>query len=368
MQKIIAFLFITLMFIGCGDKDTDSKELIQNFNFAEFLTQAHNQNNNALDIISHKAQTLGMQNLQSTIGLTKIYILEGELNGEKATATLKISSLPHYYTDDQTPTQNGIAYISGTITRGKETFVLNGEVDSATHTQPITLSIDRGELEESITSQSFEAYITQQGELSATFTNGAIFPNDTKVNFKKPQGRISEINIIHATVSQKSESELGYRLLEIATQIPIISKVEGKNLAIETINNTLEQMVKKAIDSIDSEDTEYSFGSTLNFNPRYIDEKVLVFELLSSLYTGGAHGSYDMQAVAFDITNGNLLTNTLETLLKDTNNPTLMAMVKERLAQQYKEGELFNENPSLSRFIITPNGVEFYWGIYEIAP
>lgn len=211
--------------------------------------------------------------------------------------------------------------------------------------------------------QILEVNIFDDAQVRGVFKKDGFFKDGAKVAFKKA-GAINEIAIVGESVEKKmmgkdydgSDREFNQR---ISIQIPSIL---GEGEAISAINAQLEKAPSFEIEA----DASHNFEGISSFDIEYIDEKVIVFNNYIYVYSGGAHGSYSNDAVAFSLESGERIANGVRVLLKNEVDKNLMLMIKERLQKEY--GSIIDDNPYPSNFKITPEGVEFYWGLYEIAP
>ena len=215
--------------------------------------------------------------------------------------------------------------------------------------------------------QIFEAQIAQNGEVSGRFVGSGFFKDGTSVDFKRAENQINEIAIFGVSVPQKhtgkdfdgTDKEFNFNT---SLQIPVIVSTK-LNFALDKINTHLRDITDFS-EYANAEDS-FNFDGISAFNVAYIDEKVIVFSNYNYIYSGGAHGIYSDEAVAFSVESGARIANEPKILLKDENDAKLRAMIKKRLVAEYENS--VDENAPLSKFKITPNGVEFYWGVYEIA-
>ncbi|MGX3011398.1 DUF3298 domain-containing protein [Helicobacter sp. 23-1044] len=415
MRKIISFLILcAIIFVGCDKKaedlGVDSAIMQDNFDFGALKVEAEAQNFDLSKITLKSTKDSNATPPQISKSLAKFYLLGGEIDGQQSTLYLKISSAPN---ENQ---NNSIAYISGKIVRGGEIFALKGEVaqnttqNMAQDSNPIDSpqkardskvdskdskvdsKIDSQDLNANLANpqtiqleitkdgantaqdsnnqiaQIFEAQIAKNGEISGRFANNGFFKEGKSVDFKLATNKINEIAIFGVSVAQKhigkdfdgTSKEFNFNA---SLQIPII--VSNKlNFTLDKINAQLRDITD--FSEYANADDSFNFDGISNFNVAYIDEKVIVFSNYNYIYSGGAHGNYSDDAVAFDLSNGAQIANEPKILLKDENDAKLKTMIKERLSAEY--GDSVDENAMLSKFKITPNGVEFYWGIYEIAP
>ncbi|MGX2981872.1 DUF3298 domain-containing protein [Helicobacter sp. 23-1045] len=406
MRKIISFLILcAIIFVGCDKKaedlGVDSAIMQDSFDFGALKVEAEAQNFDLSKITLKSTKDSNATPPQISKSLAKFYLLGGEIDGQQSTLYLKISSAPNTSENQN----NSIAYILGKIVRGGEIFTLKGEVaqnttqnkaqdsnpidspqkardskDSKTDSQDLNANPQTIQLE--ITKESaniaqdsnnqiaqiFEAQIAKNGEISGRFANNGFFKEGESVDFKLATNKINEIAIFGISVAQKhigkdfdgTDKEFNFNA---SLQIPII--VSNKlNFTLDKINAQLRDITDFS-EYANAEDS-FNFDGISNFNVAYIDEKVIVFSNYNYIYSGGAHGNYSDDAVAFDLSNGVRIANEPKILLKYENDAKLKTMIKERLSAEY--GDSVDENAMLSKFKITPNGVEFYWGIYEIAP
>lgn len=381
------FLLMALcvsVFVGCGDKvENPSDENISSFDFSALKSEAEAQNidlSNIMikqfaDFTSDSKESAKVSNVNFTPQIiksfAKFYLLEGEIYGENAMLYLEISSASNLANASE---NSNLAYIVGKIVRSGEIFTLKGEVDlmgNAKDTKTIQLEIanENGSMSKNKTTQIFEAHITQNGEVSGRFIGDGIFKDGTNAVFTRAQNKVNEIAIFGVNVAQKHigkdyDGKNRDFDFNVSLQIPLIVAKNNKiNFALDKINATLRNMVKT--DFSEYMDDSSNFSSISAFEVVYIDERVIVFNSYDYIYNGGAHGNYSNEAVAFLLENGEQIANEPNTLLKNENDPVLKSLIKKRLVEEY--GDSVDENATFSRFKITPNGVEFYWGVYEIA-
>lgn len=424
---ILCALFIGI-FAGCDKKTQDldanqAQSVTNSFDFGALKSEAEAQNFDLSKITLKDSKDSNATAPQIAKSLAKFYLLSGEIEGAKAMLYLKISSAPDFANVGENQ-NNNLAYISGKIVRGGEIFTLNGEVDFAQNasqnmaqnanqnskqdsTQNSDLKGDSTQKQDSVQNstnsanpqiiqleissegrnlqdlqtskqdsknakqdkitQIFEAQIAQNGEVSGRFVGSGFFKDGTSVDFKHAENQINEIAIFGVSVAQKhtgkdfdgTSKEFNFNT---SLQIPVIVSTK-LNFALDKINTQLRDITDFS-EYANAEDS-FNFDGISAFNVAYIDEKVIVFSNYNYIYSGGAHGIYSDEAVAFSVEGGARIANEPKILLKDENDAKLRAMIKERLVAEYENS--VDENAPLSKFKITPNGVEFYWGVYEIA-
>lgn len=412
MIKNIGFLILCALFVGifagCDKKPQDldanqEQSVTNSFDFGALKSEAEAQNFDLSKITLKDSKDSNATAPQIAKSLAKFYLLSGEILGAKAMLYLKISSAPDFANVGENQ-NNNLAYISGKIVRGGEIFTLNGEVDFAQNAsqnmaqdskqdlaqnstnsanpQIIQLEIssegrnlqdlqtskqDSKNAKQDKITQIFEAQIAQNGEVSGRFVGSGFFKDGTSVDFKRAENQINEIAIFGVSVAQKhigkdfdgTSKEFNFNT---SLQIPVIVSTK-LNFTLDKINAQLRDMTDFS-EYANAEDS-FNFDGISAFNVAYIDEKVIVFSNYNYIYSGGAHGIYSDEAVAFSVEGGARIANEPKILLKDENDAKLRAMIKERLVAEYENS--VDENAPLSKFKITPNGVEFYWGVYEIA-
>lgn len=422
MIKNIGFLILCALFIGifagCDKKTQDldanqEQSVTNSFDFGTLKSEAEAQNFDLSKITLKDSKDSNATAPQIAKSLVKFYLLSGEIEGAKAMLYLKISSAPDFANVGENQ-NNNLAYISGKIVRGGEIFTLNGEVDFAQNasqnmaqnanqnlkqdsTQNSDLKGDSTQKQDSVQNstnsanpqiiqleisssgnqkdsketkqitQIFEAQIAQNGEVSGRFVGSGFFKDGTSVDFKRAENQINEIAIFGVSVAQKhtgkdfdgTSKEFNFNT---SLQIPVIVSTK-LNFALDKINTQLRDITDFS-EYANAEDS-FNFDGISAFNVAYIDEKVIVFSNYNYIYSGGAHGIYSDEAVAFSVEGGARIANEPKILLKDENDAKLRTMIKERLVAEYENS--VDENAPLSKFKITPNGVEFYWGVYEIA-
>lgn len=339
---LIALCFV--WFIGCGDKKSDSKEIVADsvefFDFSSLEKEAQMQKGNVKD---------------STKSMAKFYLLEGKIGSVNAMAYLKMAL-------QKNAESKSFVQFSGKIVTKDNIFAINGEADLDGRFIPLTMQkLDNSDN----VSQIFEISVFKNGEVSGVFKDDGFCKANTNATFKKASGKINEIAILSESAGKKiigkdfdgSKMEFWHN---ISLQTPMIL---GESNAIDKINDTLKNI--KVFEN-DDDEVSYNFEGISSFDVEYIDEKVIVFNHYVYLYSGGAHGVYGNDGMAFLLDNGERISSEAKTLLKNENDETLMAMIEARLKKEY--GDVIDENISLSSFKITNDGVEFYWAIYEIAP
>lgn len=427
MRKNISFLFavglfLAVLFVGC-DKAKDSAQSTatneNSFDFGALKSEAEAQNIDLSKIMlkdspkdsaqdsSKNSQDFAPQIAKS---LAKFYLLEGNIDSKavklyethedydsKATLYLKISSAPDLANVGENQS-NAIAFITGKMVHNTASYTIKGEVDSANLSQDVAQSAKDSSAvanqasvanqanqsnqktiriefvsdnEYAGDSQFAEVRIAPNGEVSLTFIGDDIFKNGTNAEFKNAQGKINEATIFGISVAQKhkgkdfdgSSKDFDFN---VATQIPLITSPTKINFALDKINSTLREIAMPELREYGEDSTNFSSVSTFDID--YIDEKIIVLGNYNYLYSGGAHGNYSDDAISFDLSSGERLPNDADALLKDKNDSAMikMLMLKETLGREY-DGNV-DENAELTRFRIRPNGVEFYWGVYEVAP
>lgn len=412
MIKNIGFLILCALFIGifagCDKKPQDldanqAQSVTNSFDFGALKSEAEAQNFDLSKITLKDSKNSNATAPQIAKSLAKFYLLSGEIEGAKAMLYLKISSTPDFANVGENQ-NNNLAYISGKIVCGGDIFTIKGEVDFAQNAsqnmaqdskqdlaqnstnsanpQIIQLEIssegrnlqdlqtskqDSKNAKQDKITQIFEAQIAQNGEVSGRFVGSGFFKDGTSVDFKRAENQINEIAIFGVSVAQKhtgkdfdgTSKEFNFNT---SLQIPVIVSTK-LNFALDKINTQLRDITEFS-EYANAEDS-FNFDGISAFNVAYIDEKVIVFSNYNYIYSGGAHGIYSDEAVAFSVEGGARIANEPKILLKDENDAKLRAMIKERLVAEYENS--VDENAPLSKFKITPNGVEFYWGVYEIA-
>ncbi len=414
MIKNIGFLILCALFVGifagCDKKTQDldinqAQSVTNSFDFGALKSEAEAQNFDLSKITLKDSKDSNATAPQIAKSLAKFYLLSGEILGAKAMLYLKISSVPDFANVGENQ-NNNLAYISGKIVRGGDIFTIKGEVDFAQNanqnskqdsTQNSDLKGDSTQKQDSVQNstnsanpqiiqleisssgnqkdsketkqitQIFEAQIAQNGEVSGRFVGSGFFKDGTSVDFKRAENQINEIAIFGVSVAQKhigkdfdgTDKEFGFNT---SLQIPVIVSTK-LNFALDKINTQLRDITD--FSEYENAEDSFNFDGISAFNVAYIDEKVIVFSNYNYIYSGGAHGIYSDEAVAFSVEGGARIANEPKILLKDENDAKLRAMIKERLVAEYENS--VDENAPLSKFKITPNGVEFYWGVYEIA-
>lgn len=102
----------------------------------------------------------------------------------------------------------------------------------------------------------------------------------------------------------------------------------------------------------------------VDVTPQLINGSVLCFEVGIATYSGGAHGNYSMESVILDAKTGKALT--LEQLVDGAAPAEMLEVAKEKLAAEY--GADLEAPTSLGTVVLTPEGFDIVWGLYELGP
>ncbi|MBL6444871.1 DUF3298 and DUF4163 domain-containing protein [Fulvivirga sp. 29W222] len=122
-----------------------------------------------------------------------------------------------------------------------------------------------------------------------------------------------------------------------------------------------------------------AFGWYANLDGKVLrnDSLIVSLELAADMYTGGAHGSYYLQYLNFDVKTGNKLA--FESLFVPNFGDKLNDIVELEFRKKYdikpnqdlsdegfqfENGKYYNDN----NFALLPEGIKFYYNSYEIAP
>lgn len=378
-MKYIFAIFMALMIVAC-DKG------------AESLVDSANLDAKIFEFASLKEQAdSSVGTLENaTKAMSKFYLLEGKIGEKDAQIYLTLamtkrlesadlgaeSSTHSNMTNAESSAQKSPIKISGKIvvqdsasadsaTQGaestKQIFSISGEayLDAKAQNLPLVLEGANGE------KQILEVNIYENGALSGKIRDEGFFKVGAEANFQKAQNLPNEISLLNESIAQKltgkdfdgSAREFSHNL---SIQTP---KILGQGEAIAKINEMLKNSANFAEQG---DDGSYNFEGISDFEVEYIDEKVIVFNNYIYVYSGGAHGTYSNDGVAFSLASGEQLSNEASALLKDVGDARLLSLVNARLSEEY--GDSIEDNVALSKFKITSSGVEFYWGIYEIAP
>ncbi|UII21447.1 DUF3298 and DUF4163 domain-containing protein [Fulvivirga ligni] len=122
-----------------------------------------------------------------------------------------------------------------------------------------------------------------------------------------------------------------------------------------------------------------AFGWYAKINGKVLrnDSVSVTVELTADIYTGGAHGSFDMHYLNFDPATGDLID--FESLFKPGFDAKLNQIVEQKFRETYKiepgtdlsdEGYEFEDGVyyNLNNFALLDKGIKFYYNSYEIAP
>jgi len=112
---------------------------------------------------------------------------------------------------------------------------------------------------------------------------------------------------------------------------------------------------------------EKAFGwqSSLNSEVIRSDSNLLVIETIVEVYTGGAHGIYEVYYLNLAVESGMALR--LGDVFTPGYDSHLNQLIKSKIGDEY-DGSLDNGTYYNSNFGLLQNGVKFYYNAYEIAP
>lgn len=134
-------------------------------------------------------------------------------------------------------------------------------------------------------------------------------------------------------------------------------------------------------DTKNNPDTEvtgewYNYSKTIKTNIQYNEHSILVYQIDTYEYTGGAHGMYSSNFINFDLTTGKQLH--LADIFKADYKKELTRLLVAQLEKNNKvtsESELedigyFITEPlaPTENFHIDKEGISFFYNVYEIAP
>ncbi|MGL4956517.1 MAG: DUF3298 domain-containing protein [Bacteroidales bacterium] len=100
-------------------------------------------------------------------------------------------------------------------------------------------------------------------------------------------------------------------------------------------------------------------------------EDLISYEVKNYTYAGGAHGISYTSLILFDVKSGNRMTEKslfVEDYQERLNKLLECALLDSIHAHGYKSSDFWLDNISSNNFTITPAGLRFQFGTYEIAP
>lgn len=171
--------------------------------------------------------------------------------------------------------------------------------------------------------------------------------------------------LLPTRLGDKDLSELRDSLMKMSAL-----QLDGKKLAIRLP----EEMIPLNDKSKDSGETipakgatpGSKYGATLSLD--LLTQNVAVFH--SAIYSypeGAAHGAFANKYLNYDIATGKIVT--MQSLFANGYDKFLLQSIRERLEESGVELLIEPEELRLpSQFRITANGLEFVYGLYEIAP
>lgn len=315
------------------------------------------QNNSNITNVQSKFDFMSLGDIQH------FYLLKGDDN--KSVIYLNIAK-------NRDTSSNAIAEIFGKYLIDDKQYTLEAKVLDVN--SPIIFDIKDDE--NPIPTHAFEGFISANGAINANMLDKR-FGKD-KISFTPSSDTINHILFPTQNIEQKymgkdydgSPKEYTFSAEEQAAFInnantqglqKINDSFGGNN--IDVIRQNLKDDLQK---EFDEEKGETNYESIDSLEVEYIDKRILVLNKYSYIYSGGDHGDYANEMIAFDLSSGEKLPNSLDSLLKDENDKELQAMVIDKLKKIITIDNA--NNLRLSMFMIDSRGVEFYWGLYEIAP
>ncbi|UII27466.1 DUF3298 and DUF4163 domain-containing protein [Fulvivirga maritima] len=122
-----------------------------------------------------------------------------------------------------------------------------------------------------------------------------------------------------------------------------------------------------------------AFGWYAKINGKVLrnDSISVTIELTADIYTGGAHGSFDLHYLNFNPSTGDLID--FESLFEPNYSTKLNEIVEQKFRETYKiepgtdlgdEGYEFEDGLyyNINNFALLEDGIKFYYNSYEIAP
>ncbi|RDU65481.1 PdaC/SigV domain-containing protein [Helicobacter sp. MIT 14-3879] len=338
MKNIILCFFIGLFFISCKDNsNTPKSNLDSKFDYS------------ILD------------------NLSKFYLLEGNVDNVYTMVYITISKNKDLDNQD-------IAQIDGKYISNNNQYILRGNIDKS-NLMTLEFISESGE-----SFKSFEGNIMANGFISGKFIDDNVIKSNTEVLFTPINNKINDISLINASISKKhidkdydgSNKEYSYNA---SKQVALINNANTKvlqkiNLFFigDNASNIKENIENKLLNTYEDNKGPFNYESIDKLEVKYIDDRILVFNNYIYVYSGGAHGSYGDEMIAFSLDSGDRIPNDLSLLLKDENDVYLKKMILNKLISENNLIDLNESDFSLSKFRIDSNGIEFYWGLYEIAP
>lgn len=298
----------------------------------------------------------------STLGnVEQFYLLKGDDN--KSVIYLNIAK-------NKDSNSNAIAEISGKYMIDNKEYLLEAQVLDATSTITFDIKNDK----DSTPTHAFEGNILADGSINANVLDKNL--GAAKIAFSPMSDVLNHILLPTESMEEKyagkdydnSPKDYTFNALKQAIFIDNANTQGLKAInasfggdSIDVISQGLKDSLQK---DFEEQKGSSNYESIESLEVDYIDKNILVLNKYSYIYSGGAHGNYGNEMVAFNLESGEKLPNDIASLLKDENDKELKAMVIERLK---KVTMLDDEDVKLSMFRIDSNGVEFYWGLYEIA-
>ncbi len=104
----------------------------------------------------------------------------------------------------------------------------------------------------------------------------------------------------------------------------------------------------------------------------FVDSHILEFMQIDYVYTGGAHGVYTKNMLAYSLDNGEKLSNDINSVFDMSKSDELLYIINEKLKEEPYKSKVFEESLPIDTLpqtiFIDSNFVIFVWQIYDIAP
>ncbi|MGL5956936.1 MAG: DUF3298 and DUF4163 domain-containing protein [Brevinema sp.] len=108
----------------------------------------------------------------------------------------------------------------------------------------------------------------------------------------------------------------------------------------------------------------------LEYDIKYTDHHILSLVCTEYIYNGGAHGLTRVSPIVYQLSNGKVLNNTVNDLIKSIEDPQLISLLRKKLLSPEKIKDSYFDFDTIrlnNSYYITPSGIAFVYNQYEIA-
>lgn len=303
-------------------------------------------------IISTTASSLLAQNIR-TIKVATTYMLTGSIISNKVEQAISMT-----LTIDDENNANGRYYYHDT----DEYIELKGKatINGAIVLSEITTNEDKAEF--------IGTFNWEKITLVGTFV---ISNTETEMPFRLSTSSASQVSYIETIRTYYSERfQYKYEYIKLHSK-STIRGIDIFNKRLEYAAGRNELFLRSQIEEARKDHTRASakhiFDTTTSFI--YADENIISIATKSHEYIGGDNSYGGLAYYIYDINTGRLLSESVERLVLNRNDETLIVLLKQKLLKNYRKSDFINFNNITlnNNFYIDDIGVHFVYNENEIA-